>query len=131
MENIRILYAEDNDLVRDMTAQIVRHYLPNATLTVVENSDDFLTQARSGKYTVLFSDNDVPQSNSGLDSILQLRMEGDFTNAIIYTGGEGYEPMRTDPDCALFKITPLSKPFAPAQLIGLLKELGGCNDKAA
>ncbi len=128
---LRVLYAEDNDLVRDMTQQVLKAHLPDATLTVVENSDNFLANARSNKYDIYFSDNDVPQANSGLDSILQRRVEGDYTPAIIYTGGVGYDEIKEDPDCARFNIIPLRKPYNPAQLIQLIKTQGGYNDAQA
>ncbi len=113
---LRILYVEDNDLVRDITCEFLA--LPNRSVMAVASAEEALEVFEPNAFDIVVTDVSLP-AMSGLDLARQLLQRAPSVSIVIATGyGLNGE------DAALGeRVRIILKPFEPSQLEQIFEEL--------
>jgi len=113
---LRILYVEDNDLVRDITCEFLA--LPNRSVLAVTSAEEALEVFEPNAFDIVVTDVSLP-AMSGLDLARQLLQRAPSVSIVIATGYglAGEEAALGD------RVRIILKPFEPSQLEQLFEEL--------
>lgn len=113
---MRILYVEDNDLVRDITCEFLA--LPNRSVLAVTSAEEALEVFEPNAFDIVVTDVSLP-AMSGLDLARQLLQRAPSVSIVIATGYglAGEEAALGD------RVRIILKPFEPSQLEQLFEEL--------
>jgi two-component system cell cycle response regulator CpdR len=115
-QSLRILYVEDNDLVRDITHQILSQ--PSRTVVAVASAEEALELFKPDAFDVVVTDVSLP-AMSGLDLARRLLQRAPTVPVIIATG---YSlPIETIALGERARV--ITKPFEPDEIDQLLNEL--------
>ena len=113
---LRILYVEDNDLVRSITQELLAQ--PSRTVVAVASAEEALKLFESDVFDIVVTDVSLP-AMSGLDLARRLLQRAPAMPIIIATGYK-----LTSENTALGGRTRvITKPFEQAQIDQLLNEL--------
>jgi CheY-like chemotaxis protein len=113
---LRILYVEDNDLVRSITQELLAQ--PSRTVVAVASAEEALKLFESDVFDVVVTDVSLP-AMSGLDLARRLLQRAPAMPIIIATGYK-----LTSENAALGERTRvITKPFEQEQIDRLLNEL--------
>jgi CheY-like chemotaxis protein len=113
---LRILYVEDNDLVRSITHELLAQ--PSRTVVAVASAEEALKLFESDVFDVVVTDISLP-AMSGLDLARRLLQRAPTVPIIIATGYK-----LTSESTALGERTRvITKPFEQEQIDQLLNEL--------
>jgi CheY-like chemotaxis protein len=113
---LRILYVEDNDLVRSITHELLAQ--PSRTVVAVASAEEALKLFESDVFDVVVTDISLP-AMSGLDLARRLLQRAPAVPIIIATGYK-----LTSESTALGERTRvITKPFEQEQIDELLNEL--------
>jgi CheY-like chemotaxis protein len=113
---LRILYVEDNDLVRSITQELLAR--PSRTVVAVASAEEALKLFESDVFDVVVTDVSLP-AMSGLDLARRLLQRAPAMPIIIATGYK-----LTSENTALGERTRvITKPFEQEQIDRLLNEL--------
>jgi CheY-like chemotaxis protein len=113
---LRILYVEDNDLVRSITHELLTQ--PSRTVVAVASAEEALKLFESDVFDVVVTDVSLP-AMSGLDLARRLLQRAPAMPIIIATGYK-----LTSENTALGERTRvITKPFEQEQIDRLLNEL--------
>lgn len=113
---LRILYVEDNDLVRDITCEFLAQ--PNRSVMAVASAEEALAVFEPSAFDIVVTDISLP-AMSGLDLARRLLERAPSVSIVIATGyGLAGE------DAALGdRVRVIMKPFEPSRLEELFDEL--------
>jgi CheY-like chemotaxis protein len=113
---LRILYVEDNDLVRDITHEILSQ--PSRAVVAVASAEEALKLFQPDAFDVVVTDVSLPRM-SGLDLARQLLQRAPRVPIIIATG------YGLPSECTALgeRTRVITKPFEQAQIDQLLNEL--------
>jgi len=113
---LRILYVEDNDLVREITLEILSH--PSHTVVAVASAEEALELFESGAFDVVVTDISLP-AMSGLNLAREILQRDRNVPIIIVTGynlqGENFALGE--------RVRAITKPFDQEQFDRVLNEL--------
>jgi two-component system cell cycle response regulator CpdR len=114
--HMKILYVEDNPLVREVTAELL--YQENRQITSCETAEEALNEFRTSDYDLIITDVSLPVM-SGLDLTRRL-LQVKPTLPIIIASGYAME-------CAIDRMGPsvrsIIKPFDAGEISRLIEEL--------
>jgi two-component system OmpR family response regulator len=113
----KILYAEDNDLLREPAVRILRS--AGYSVVAVPDGAAAYDALRTEPFDLLITDNDMPRL-SGLDLISRLRLRG-FDLPIIVTSGDG--ALAKTPCERLGVSCCLQKPFEIRELLRMIRQV--------
>ncbi|MCK5294813.1 MAG: response regulator [Arcobacteraceae bacterium] len=82
LKNLRILYVEDEDQLRDTTAKSLNTIIPN--ITVALNGEDGLEKFNSGDFDLIITDLEMPLM-SGVEMIKNIRNKNKNIPIIVTT----------------------------------------------
>lgn len=113
---LRILYVEDNDLVRDITQEILSQ--PSRTVVAVGSAEEALELFEPDAFDVVVTDVSLP-AMSGLDLARQLLQRAPTVPIIIATG----YTLHSENIALGERARVITKPIEQEQIDELLKEL--------
>jgi CheY-like chemotaxis protein len=119
--SLRILYVEDNPLVRDITCELLS--LPTRRVVAVASAEEALDVFEPDIFDVVITDISLP-AMSGLDLTRRILERVPTTPIIIATGYDLHVDVREWGPRVRF----ITKPFDPPELEDLLCEV--CGDTA-
>lgn len=80
---MRILIADDHNIVRKGLVMIITYEFPSAEIVDVDNSESLLEELSKGKWDIVVCDNSMPPGLSGVESIRQMKEISPGTPIII------------------------------------------------
>jgi CheY-like chemotaxis protein len=113
---LRILYVEDNDLVRDITHEILSQ--PSRTVVAVASAEEALKVFEPDAFDVVVTDVSLP-AMSGMDLARQLLLRAPAVPIIIATGYS----LQSESAALGERTRVITKPFEREQIDQLLDEL--------
>jgi len=113
---LRILYVEDNDLVRDIICEILAQ--PNRSVMAVASAEEALDVFEPHAFDIVVTDVSLP-AMSGLDLARELLQRAPSVAIVIATGYglEGEDAALGD------RVRVITKPFEPGQMEEIFAEL--------
>lgn len=113
---LRILYVEDNDLVRDITCEILAQ--PNRSVMAVSSAEEALDLFEPNSFDIVVTDVSLP-AMSGLDLARTLLQRAPSVSIVIATGYglQGEDAALGD------RVRILMKPFEQQEMEEILEEL--------
>ena len=115
---LRILYVEDNPLVREITCELLSQ--PAREVLAVSSAEEALKVFKPGAFDVVLTDVSLP-AMSGLDMARRILNLAPSTAIIIASG----HVLHVDPACMGPHVRVIQKPFDAPQIESLLSELCG------
>jgi CheY-like chemotaxis protein len=113
---LRILYVEDNDLVRDITCEFLVQ--PNRVVKAVASAEEALAVFEPTAFDIVVTDVSLP-AMSGLDLARRLLQRAPSVSIVIATG---YGLAGADATLGE-RVRIITKPFEPSQLEEIFEEL--------
>jgi two-component system, cell cycle response regulator CpdR len=118
MSSLRVLYIEDNELVREITCDLLAG--DKQEVVAVATAEEALSAFKAGRFDIVVTDVSLP-AMSGLDLVRHLKEIAPLVPIILASG------YRLDPD--FFKLGPniraITKPFSAPDLQALIQDLCG------
>ena len=114
-----ILIAEDEDVLRELLAELLRSY--NYNITTVCNGNDTLEAINTKKYDLLIIDRKMPFMD-GIECIKEIR-KNDINIPVILASGSQGEELEISAETKIEKI--LNKPYNFEEMLSVVKELIG------
>jgi CheY-like chemotaxis protein len=112
---MRILYVEDDPLVREITCELLAQ--PAREILAVASAEEALGVFKPGAFDVVLTDVSLP-SMSGLDMARRMLLLAPTMAIIIATGYDSLVGLDLGP-----RVRSIRKPFDVPQIDGLLNEL--------
>jgi CheY-like chemotaxis protein len=118
LPSLRILYVEDNQLVRDITCELMAQ--PSRHIVAVATAEEALSVFAPDAFDVVITDISLP-AMSGLDLTRHILQRDPSAPIIIATGYDLHVDVRSWGP----RVRAITKPFDPPQLEDLLREVSG------
>jgi CheY-like chemotaxis protein len=118
----RVLYVEDNDLVREITCDLLADYA--LEVIPVASGEAGLDAFRSGAFDIVVTDVSLP-AMSGVDFVRHIKKLSPSVPVIL---ASGYPIVLQDGQLGT-DVRSITKPFEPMQLDALIREL--CSSAAS
>lgn len=118
----RVLYVEDNDLIREITCDLLADYA--LEVVPVASGEAGLEAFQSGDFDIVVTDVSLP-AMSGVDFVREIKKLSPSVPVILASG----YPLVLQEGQLGSDVRSITKPFEPVQLDALIQEL--CNSAAS
>ena len=118
MEDLKVLVVDDEDLVRQMLARLLRRN--DIPCELAASLDEAIPLIDEHKFDVVITDQKMP-GGSGTELLTYLSMQSPETATIMISGEQ--DPILTDVTRELGGVAFLAKPFEEEDLMSLLRPL--------
>ena len=113
---IRILYVEDNDIVRELTCELLMQ--ENREISAFATAEEALLAFQSKEFDLVITDVSLPKM-SGLDFVREVRRVRPGMAVIVATGYPLHSALKEWGD----NVASISKPFEGRQIDALIAQL--------